>query len=422
MTFIHENNPSGGLADGHRMAHRLRGTSVSGTEGNLDSFRMDAREWLAAHIPSDWARQLAGASRAKANEFQRWWLQELRQGGYAASHWPAEYGGAGHTLLEQVVLEEELARARAPYPNLYFVALNHTLATLNAHGSAEQQALLPRILEGEVWCQGFSEPEAGSDLAALRTRAVREGENYIVNGHKTWSSGADEADWCLLLARTDPAAPKRRGISYFLLDMRTPGVEVRPIMQATGDSEFSEIFLTDVVIPASARVGLENDGWRIAQTTLHAERGPVILALHRRLAGAFADLVELARVNGRGGDAAVRQSLASFTCELDVLELLIDRMLTDIQRDGSAGVGSSVIKLFYSELLQRMTGFGAELEGLPGQLMRNVPRGSGWNSGVWNLDHILSWSWTIAGGTNQVQRNLLAERVLGLPREPEAAA
>jgi alkylation response protein AidB-like acyl-CoA dehydrogenase len=312
-----------------------------------------------------------------------------------------------------------MARADAPRLALFFISLNHTPATLLHVGTeAQQQRHLPAILEGEAWCQGFSEPNAGSDLASLQTKAVRDGDEYVVNGQKVWSSYSDLADWCLLLARTDSAAPKRKGISYFLMDMRSPGVEVRPIRQATGEEEFGEIFLTDVRIPVENRLGAENDGWRLAQSTLSAERGLTLVELSERLRGAMPRLVELARCAGVDHRDDVAQEVAQFHTEVEVLCLLRDRMVRNLLHHGGVGPEASIIKLFYSELLQRLTEFGVRLGGLQAQLASELLQSTGWESGYWMRDFVGSWTWTIAGGTNEIQRTLIAERVLGLPRDP----
>ena len=236
-----------------------------------------------------------GAGDAEFVRFQKSWFAELHEAGYAVPHWPSEWGGGLRTrgaarkmsVPEQIVLYQELAAYDAPRLVLAFVGIHHAASTLLAAGSDEQRRRhLPAILDGEIWVQGFSEPEAGSDLASLRTSARRIGDSYVVNGQKLWASGGMYADWCLLLARTDPDAPKRKGISYFLLDMTTPGVEVRPIRNAIGDSHFCEIFLNDVSIPAANLVGVENAGWQVAQATLGAERGLTMLELAERLGNA----------------------------------------------------------------------------------------------------------------------------------------
>lgn len=378
-------------------------------------------------MPRDWREAQTGASDREFVAFQKAWFQELRQAGFAVPHWPEQWGG-GLSSAEQVVLYQELAAHDAPRLVLAFVAIHHAASTLLAAGTEGQRRRhLPAILEGEIWVQGFSEPEAGSDLASLRTTARREGDGYIVNGQKLWASGALHADWCLLLARTDPTAPKRRGISYFIMDMRSPGIDVRPIKNANGESHFCEIFLNDVVVPASGLIGAENTGWQVAQETLSAERGMTMLELAERLGnGGFRWLVAACARRDRTGrrlldDSLVQDRLAAFETEIQGLRALC-RGLVDRHEAGTAGpADASIVKLYYSELLQRMTGFGAELSGLAGQTQSHKPLSSGWESGNWVLDFIGSWEWTIPGGTSEIQRTIIGERGLGLPREPVGA-
>jgi alkylation response protein AidB-like acyl-CoA dehydrogenase len=316
------------------------------------------------------------------------------------------------------VLYQELAAHDAPRLVLAFVGIHHAAATLLAAGTEEQQRQhLPAILDGEIWVQGFSEPEAGSDLASLRTSARRVGDSYVVNGQKLWASGGMHADWCLLLARTDPDAPKRKGISYFLLDMHSPGVEVRPIRNAMGDSHFCEIFLTDVVIPPANLVGAENAGWQVAQETLGAERGLTMLELSERLAHkGFRRLVETCPVD----DPVVADRLAQLEIEVTGLRGLC-RQLVENSEAGTVGpADASIVKLFYSELLQRLTDFGVEAGGLEVHTDLAKPMSSGWESGSWLLDFIGSWEWTIPGGASEIQRTIIGERGLGLPRELSA--
>jgi alkylation response protein AidB-like acyl-CoA dehydrogenase len=397
-------------------------------EVDLERFRAEVSEWCVQHVPRGWREAQTGVSEAEFIAFQRAWFEELRGAGFATPHWPEEWGG-GMPVARQIVLFSELAAHDAPRLVLAFMGIHHAASTLLAAGTDEQrQRHLPAILEGEIWCQGFSEPEAGSDLARLRTWARREGDHYVVNGQKLWASWAARADWCLLLVRTDPNAPKRRGISYFLMDMRTPGVEVRPIKNANGESHFCEIFLTDVVIHESNRVGPENAGWRVAQETLGAERGMTMLELAERLDKAgFRWLVESCSTASPSGgrpldDPLVRDRLAAFETELRGLRG-VTRRLVERHEAGTAGAAdASIVKLYYSELLQRMTDFGVDIAGLPGQTVLQKPMSSGWESGAWMLDFIGSWEWTIPGGTNEIQRTIIGERGLGLPREPVVGA
>jgi alkylation response protein AidB-like acyl-CoA dehydrogenase len=319
------------------------------------------------------------------------------------------------SVAEQITLYQELAAHDAPRLVLAFVGIHHAASTLLAAGTDEQrQRHLPAILDGEIWVQGFSEPEAGSDLASLRTIARRVKDSYVVNGQKLWASGGMHADWCLLLARTDPDAPKRDGISYFLLDMKSAGVEVRPIRNAIGDSHFCEIFLNDVSIPAANLVGAENAGWQVAQATLGAERGLTMLELAERLGNAgFRRLVEASPTD----DPVVLDRLAQFEIEIAGLRRLARDLVerTDAGTPGPAD--ASILKLYYSELLQRMTDFGAEIGGLWAHTQLAKPMSSGWESGAWMLDFIGSWEWTIPGGASEIQRTIIGERGLGLPRE-----
>lgn len=385
---------------------------------DLDDFRTEVRAWCRTHIPEGWRRHQTAVGETEFVTFQKQWFAELHSAGYAVPHWPAEWGG-GMSVPEQVVLYQELAAADAPRLVLAFVGIHHAASTLLLAGTEEQRRRhLPAILDGEIWVQGFSEPEAGSDLAALRTTARRDGDGYLVNGQKLWASGGAHADWCLLLARTDPNVPKRAGISYFLMDMSSPGIDVRPIRNAIGDSHFCEIFLNDVRIPAANLVGAENAGWQVAQATLGAERGMTMLELAERLgSGGFRWLVASSPLD----DPVVADRLAQFEIELTALRGMCREL---VQRSHSGGAGpadASIVKLYYSELLQRMTDFATETGGLSVHTELAKPMSSGWESGAWMLDFIGSWEWTIPGGASEIQRTIIGERGLGLPREPSVA-
>jgi alkylation response protein AidB-like acyl-CoA dehydrogenase len=393
---------------------------------DLGDLRASVRDWCRANIPADWRAAQTGVPDEEFVRFQKEWFQQLRSAGYAVPHWPAEWGG-GWSAAEQVVLYQELAAHDAPRLVLAFVSLHHAASTLLVAGTDEQRARhLPAILDGEIWVQGFSEPEAGSDLASLKTTARREGDAFVVNGQKLWASGAMHADWCLLLARSDVEAPKRKGISYFLMDMRSAGVDVRPIRNAIGDSHFCEIFLDDVEIPAANLIGPANEGWQVAQATLSAERGMTMLELAERLGNAgFRWLVEACARPGPDGsrpidDGRVQDRLATFETEIAGLRALC-RGVVERHDAGTAGpADASIVKLFYSELLQRLTDFGTEIAGLDAHTVLQKPMSSGWESGAWVLDFIGSWEWTIPGGSSEIQRTIIGERGLGLPREPAA--
>ena len=391
---------------------------------DLDAFRDRVRRWCTDHVPPDWRATQTGVGEAEFVAFQKAWFAELHAAGFAVPHWPREWGG-GMSVGEQVVLYQELAAHDAPRLVLAFVGIHHAASTLLLAGTdAQRRRHLPAILDGELWVQGFSEPEAGSDLAALRTSARRRGDEFIVTGQKLWASGGLHADWCLLLARTDPDAPKRKGISYFLMDMKTPGIDVRPIRNAIGDSHFCEVFLDDVAIPAANLVGPEHQGWQVAQQTLGAERGMTMLELAERLGNAgFRWLLdECARPRPDGtrplDDDSVRDALATFDIELTGLRALCRKVVEGHDAGSLGPADPSIVKLYYSELLQRMTDFGAELAGLPAQTVLTKSMSSGWESGAWALDFIGSWEWTIPGGASEIQRTIIAERGLGLPREP----
>ena len=395
-----------------------------GPEVGDEEARAVLAAWARENVPAGWRERLRGAGEEEFVGFQREWFECLREAGLLAGHWPIEWGGGGHSLARQAAIAEELARAGAPQLSVNSVALYHAAGTLLGAGSEEQRARhLPAILAGEVWCQGFSEPGAGSDLASLQTRARREGDRFVVNGQKIWSSYAQYADFCLLLARSNPEAPKRQGISFLILDLRSPGVEVRPIRQATGEREFCELFLDDVEIPAANLVGEENHGWQVAQSTLAAERGIQVLDQVERLCATrdrFAAEVarSLPRLEDRRRDGAARQDLGAIVAETEVLRSLCARQLAVAEKGGGSGGEASIVKVMYSEALQRFDEAATRWSGPSAQLERPLIRGANWESGDWLVDYVASWAWTIGGGTSEVLRNVIAERLLGLPREP----
>jgi len=391
--------------------------------GDLDSFRAEIRAWLADTLPSDWRSMMAGASEEAYATFQHWWFSEMQAVGLATPHWPREWGGADLSLRHQRIIFEEIARIDGPNPDLFVISLYHLPATLFAAGSpAQRDRYLTGVKErGEVWCQGFSEPNAGSDLASLRTRAERRGDIYVVNGQKVWSSGGMFADYCLLLARTDPNAPKKHaGISYFILDMKSPGVTVRPIRQATGQAEFCEIFLDDVEIPAENLIGAENQGWLIAQSTLSAERGLIIFEHSERMARALERDLAAVREGSESwfADDQFRRDFMRAYAEMTGLRLLIRRMLEEIEANPEMGGSSTppLVKIQCSELLRRYTDLRLHIEGLKAQRLEPVIKGGGHQTGNRMFDFLWSYAWTIAGGANEIIKTVIAERTLGLPR------
>ncbi|MBI4638276.1 MAG: acyl-CoA dehydrogenase family protein [Candidatus Rokubacteria bacterium] len=386
-------------------------------------FRDRLRQWLAENAPGDWAkvrRRFASAEGRVA--FLRDWQRKLHAAGYVGLAWPQAYGGGGATLTEQAIFYEEMARARAPeLPNV--IGLDMAGPALIAHGTeAQKRTHLARILSAEhVFCQGFSEPNAGSDLAALQTRAVRDGHgDWVVTGQKVWTSFAHFADWCILLARTDPDAPKHKGLTFFLVDMRSPGVSVRPLRQASGDAEFNELFLDAVRVDADQVVGRPNGGWEVAVTTLMFERGPRTISRQLLLRQGLDAAIDLARALDRDGrraadDPVVRQRLAQFVIDAEALRLSTLRALTRQLRGATPGPEGSAAKLFWSETWQRLLELTLELLGPYAMLSEGSDRAI--EDGYWQYRFLRSRGDTIAAGTSEINRNILAERVLGLPKD-----
>ena len=382
----------------------------------LDELRSELGNWLQANAPRDW-RDAATHEDFVAG--QRAWFGKLVAAGYAIPHWPAQWVGGGRSLAEQKVIYEELAQADAPRLLLSFVSTYHAFATLHECGSAEQQArYLPRILEGETWCQGFSEPGAGSDLAAVKCKAERKGDVYVINGQKLWSTMAQYADKCLLLVRTSSEGAKQAGMTYLLMDMKAPGVTVRPIHQIQGDEEFAEIFLDNVEVPISERVGEEGDGWKVAQATLSSERGLTLMELGYRMRGNMGRLTSLIREAGRADDVGILRELGRLSAQVDATCALADQFLenrmTGLERVGDA----SIVKNSYSRSLRAWADLGVRVGGIGEQYRKPITFGD-LNTGNWMADFMNSYAWTIAGGSEEVQRNIIAERMLEMPREPK---
>ena len=387
-----------------------------------EAFRDGLRTWLEAHGPRDWEkiRQALGSAEARA-AFLVDWQRRLHAAGYVGLHWPIAYGGRGATVMEQAIFYEEMARARAP-ELANAIGLDMAGPALMAHGTEAQKRLhLPRILAAEhIFCQGFSEPAAGSDLASLETRAERRAGGFVLTGQKVWTSFAHYANWCTVLARTDPTAPRHRGLTYFLVDMKRPGFTVRPLRQMSGDVEFSELFLDGVEVPEDAVLGREHGGWEVAITTLMFERGPRTLTRQLMLRQGLAELLELARTQARAGrpaagDPLIRQRLAQLYIDTEVLRYANLRILTRLVRGEGAGPEGSASKLFFSETWQKAAELGLELQGAYATLWAGSERTPA--DGRWQYRALRSRGNTIQGGTSEIMRNILAERVLGLPKD-----
>ncbi len=381
-------------------------------------FRQEVRHFLADELPEGFASRdddEAAAGGIDRYGLYRDWTKKLAARGWVAPAWPKEYGGAGMTVIQQFIFNEEMARARAPRPG--GVGVNYAGPTIIVHGSDEQKREhLPGVLSGDViWCQGFSEPAAGSDLASLQTRALRDGDDFVVNGQKTWTSGAQFAQRMILLARTDPEAPKHRGISYFLLDMKSPGVSVRPLVNMAGVPGFNEVFFEDVRVPRKDLLGEENRGWYYGTTTLDFERSSIGAAMAQ--ANVVEDLVRFATEGRDGGSLrpGVRTELAERVVETQVARLLSLKVASLQNRGLIPNHEASCAKLYATELSQRVALTGLRLIDLYGQL----DRGSKWAPLRGRLLRAYLWSpaMTVAGGTSEIQRSIVAVRGLGLPRE-----
>jgi alkylation response protein AidB-like acyl-CoA dehydrogenase len=376
----------------------------------VEAFRAEFRAWLAANL-DDRYRGLGFATAAEGDSLERLreWNRVLADAGYAAIAWPAEYGGRGASVLEQVAFAEEMHRSGAP-GSLNPLGISNIAPAIMQWGTEEQKRhFLPRMLRGDdIWCQGFSEPDAGSDLASLKTRAVRDDDHYVVTGQKVWNTLGHLATWCELLVRTDTDVPKHKGISCLLVDMSLPGVEVRPLVTITGEREFNELFFDEVRVPVADLLGPEHEGWRVAMTTLAYERGGVA-NLHLMVRKKVADLLELARttkIDGRpaSDDPVIRQKLAKVYLEGEFLKLLADRAISDAAHGRDLGPESSLAKLLWSQCEGHIAEVAAEVLGPAA------------NTGHWGRDRLYVRALTIAGGTTEVNKNIIAQRILGLPR------
>ena len=386
------------------------------------AFRNQVRRWLAANVPT---HELKPLDERKA------WHRKLYEAGYVGVLWPKEYGGWGASPMQQAIVQDEMARVNAP-PAINGLGIGFIGPTIIVHGTdGQKQRYLKKMLTAEeIWCQLYSEPNAGSDLASLKTRAEDQGDHFLVNGQKIWTSSGPIADWGILLARTDGKAAKHKGISCVLLHMRQPGVEVRPLRQITGSSLFSEVFMTNARAERRDLIGNLNQGWEIAQTTLGWERGANSLGRVTRYAVAFNQLVRATKELRRGGkplleDAAVRARLGKAYAELEVQRYAALRVLSALQNSDSPGAASSITKLSYTEFEKRYFELALEILGPYGQLVsareefEDIDTSSG-EPGTWATAFLWSRAGTIYSGSSEIQKNIIGERVLGLPKEVRA--
>lgn len=397
-----------------------------------ERFRAQARAWLAENAPKTQPPEHDLKAR---REFDLAWQRRMFDAGYAGISWPKEYGGRGASLMEQLIWYEEFARSGAHDPSTLFVGLNHGGPTLIARGSEAQKAFhLPKILRGEViWCQGFSEPGAGSDLAGLSTRAVIDGDDLVVTGQKIWTSFAQIAQYQELLVRTDPEAPKHKGISWVICPMGLPGMEIREIKTISGGSDFCEVFYDEVRIPRANIVGTLNDGWNVAMSTLSFERGTAFLSEQVRLTRLVDQLIDMARRTPVGAalhgaaaavaldDDEIARRLALLRAEVEALRSMTYRSVSRTARTGVPSAEASLIRLFFSELQQRVFALAMEVlgpqilewdaEGSPARVTAQHAGASSWVS-----HYLIAFSSTIAAGSKDIQRNIIGDRILGLPR------
>ena len=400
-----------------------------------ESFRTEVQAWLKANLPKGWLEPGFEMSHEARKKFNEEWPSKLFEGGWICATWPKEYGGKGLTTLQGVVLAEEFANARAPMRADFF---GDTLVgpTLLQWGTEEQKKeFLPEILSGKMrWCQGFSEPNSGSDLASLKNTAVLDGDEWVINGQKVWTTQGHHADYCFLLTRTDPAAPKHKGISYLLVPMRQPGVEVRGIVQPDGTAEFCEVFFTDARCPKDNVVGGVNNGWQVANSTLAFERGMSATTGYRRFEEEYRLMVKAAKANGAIDDAIIRQRLMQYYTKIQILKYNGLRGLgaaLENKKDLGVMALGATNKMFWSEMHQRAMELALDIHGTDAMLITTGPEDGGWPGAQRDKRRegypvssmmstfFFSRSETIWGGTSQIQRNIVGERVLGLPKEPK---
>ncbi|RHW28582.1 acyl-CoA dehydrogenase [Nocardioides immobilis] len=379
-------------------------------------FREQVLTWLTEHKP----RESRPRDDAGIREYDLAWQRTQWEGGWAGIAWPTEYGGGGLTLLQQLIWYEEYAAQGLPGIDACFVGLNHAGPTVMLRGNEEQKSFhLPRILKGDViWCQGFSEPEAGSDLASLRTKAVIDGDHLVVNGQKIWTSSANCADFQELLVRTDNTGSKHDGITWVIADMHTPGIDIRPIKTMEGGAEFCEVFYDDVRIPLSNVVGEINQGWSVAMSTLSFERGTAFTANQVRLAKVVEDLIDFSRdhvgPDGRRpaiADDEIARRLARSRASVASLRAMTYVGICHTMKSDTPGPRGSMLKLHYADLCKEIAALAMDIVGADG--LRNSSR---WDPMGWVGNYFYSFSQSIGGGTSEIQRNIIGERVLGLPR------
>ncbi|MEI6496960.1 MAG: acyl-CoA dehydrogenase family protein [Actinomycetota bacterium] len=403
-----------------------------------ENFRTEIRGWLEANLPAGWFDDDFEMAPEARKAFNEGWPAKLFEGGWICATWPAEYGGKGLSIMEGVVLSEEFARAKAPLRADFF---GDTLVgpTLLQWGTEEQKKeFLPRILNGTMrWCQGFSEPNSGSDLASLKTQAVLDGDEWVINGQKVWTTGGHHADYCFLLTRTDPSASKHKGISYLLVPMRQPGVEVRGIVQPDGTAEFCEVFFTDARCPKDNVVGGVNNGWQVANSTLAFERGMSATTGYRRFEEEYKMMLSAARDNGAIADPHVRQRLMTYYTKIQILRVnglrSLSNTLAKVKDPSMAALGATN-KMFWTEMHKEAMELALDIMGPGSMLVDCGPSGVSWPGTAREKRRagypvspmmsafFFSRSETIWGGTSQIQRNIVGERVLGLPKEPQATS